>query len=55
MNEQKIDFNKAKNYVKNIRNIVNPNTGFEIELNKYYEDCIAPLNNDLNKENKNDI
>ena len=55
MNEQKIDFNKAKNFVKNIRNIVNPNTGFEIELNKYYEDCIAPLNNDLNKENKNDI
>ena len=59
MNEQKIDFNKAKSFVKNIRSIVDPNSGFENELNKYYEHFIAPLNSDLNKdlnkENKNDI
>ena len=54
-NEQKIDFKKAKSYVKNIRSIVDPNVGFEYELDKYFNDCIAFQNNNLNKEIKNDI
>ena len=52
MNEKKIDFNSAKNFVKNIRNIVDPNEGFENELNNYYNEYIAPYKNDLNNENK---
>ena len=54
MNEQKVDFNTAKEFVKNKRKIVDPNTGFEKELNKYYEDFILPQKNDLNKNNENE-
>ena len=52
MNEQKIDFNSAKTFVKNIRDIVDPNIGFENELNRYYEENIAPLKNDAIIDNK---
>jgi len=50
MNEQKVDFNTAKQFVKDKRKIVDPNPGFESELNKYYEEVIAPTKNDLKKE-----
>ena len=54
MNEHKIDFNSAKDIVKAKRGIVNPNIGFQNQLNSYYEECIAPLKNNLNLEyNKN--
>ena len=33
MKEKKMNFQEAKNFVKNIRNIVEPNSGFESELN----------------------
>ena len=52
MNEQKIDFNSAKTFVKNIRDIVDPNIGFENELNRYYEENIAQLKNDAIIDNK---
>ena len=32
MKEKKINFQEAKNFVKNIRSIVEPNSGFELEL-----------------------
>ena len=58
MKEKKLNFQDAKNYVKNIRNIVEPNSGFELELNKYYDEHIANIaeNNDnkIHKENKNE-
>ena len=54
MNEQKIDFNSAKNFVKNIRSIVDPNKGFEDELNNYYNQYIAPFIKDLNKEKEDE-
>ena len=55
--EKKINFQEAKNFVKNIRSIVEPNSGFELELNKYYEDHIANDNNKnkIDEENKNEI
>ena len=44
--------------MKNIRNIVEPNSGFELELNKYYDEHIANIaeNNDnkIHNENKNE-
>ena len=49
MKEKKMNFQNAKNFVKNIRNIVEPNSGFESELNRYYEEHIK---NEV--ENKND-
>ena len=49
MKEKKMNFQDAKNFVKNIRNIVEPNSGFESELNRYYEEHIK---NEV--ENKND-
>ena len=49
MKEKKMNFQDAKNFVKNIRNIVEPNFGFESELNRYYEEHIK---NEV--ENKND-
>ena len=57
MKEKKLNFQDAKNYVKNIRSIVEPNSGFELELNKYYEDHIANDNNKnkIDEENKNEI
>ena len=54
MNEQKVDFNTAKTFVKNIRSIVEPNIGFQQELNHYYEENIAPLKNEKNIEKKNE-
>ena len=58
MKEKKLNFQDAKNYVKNIRNIVEPNSGFELELNKYYDEHIANIaeNNDnkIHNENKNE-
>ena len=58
MKEKKLNFQEAKNYVKNIRNIVEPNSGFELELNKYYDEHIANIaeNNDnkIHNENKNE-
>ena len=58
MKEKKLNFQDAKNYVKNIRNIVEPNAGFELELNKYYDEHIANIveNNDnkIHNENKNE-
>ena len=57
MKEKKINFQEAKNFVKNIRSIVEPNSGFELELNKYYEVHIANDNNKnkIDEENKNEI
>ena len=49
MKEKKMNFQDAKNFVKNIRNIVEPNSGFESELNRYYEEHIKS-----EVENKND-
>ena len=43
MNEQKIDFNSAKEIVKSKREIVDPNIGFQNQLNSYYEEYIAPF------------
>ena len=58
MKEKKLNFQDAKNYVKNMRNIVEPNSGFELELNKYYDEHIANIaeNNDnkIHNENKNE-
>ena len=54
MNELKMDFDSARDYVKNIRNIVDPNEGFKNELNKYYEEFILPLKNESKKENENE-
>jgi protein-tyrosine phosphatase len=50
MNELKMDFNSARDYVKNIRDIVDPNEGFKNELNKYYEQYILPLKKESEKE-----
>ncbi len=50
MKEKKMNFQDAKNFVKNIRNIVEPNSGFESELNRYYEEHIK---NEV-ENNKND-
>ena len=50
MKEKKMNFQEAKNFVKNIRNIVEPNSGFESELNRYYEEHIK---NEV-ENNKND-
>ena len=46
MKEKKLNFQDAKNFVKNIRNIVDPNAGFEAELNKYYEEHIVNNNDE---------
>ena len=54
MNEKKMKFQEARDFVKKIRNIVEPNPGFELELNKYYDEFIAPKNKD-NNINENDI
>ena len=58
MKEKKLNFQEAKNFVKNIRNIVEPNSGFELELNKYYDEHIANIaennNNKIHNENKNE-
>ena len=53
MKEKKMNFQEAKNFVKNIRNIVEPNSGFESELNRYYEEHIAKDKNENEDENKN--
>ena len=53
MKEKKLNFNEAKNFVKNIRNIVEPNSGFENELNRYYEEYIVDNNNNENEKNEN--
>ena len=62
MKEKKLNFQEAKDFVKNIRNIVDPNFGFETELNRYYEEHIANNKNnseeqkkDENNENINEI
>ena len=66
MKEKKLNFEDAKTFVKNIRNIVNPNAGFENELKRYYDEHIAnEINNNIieneninensnEKENKNE-
>ena len=54
MKEKKLNFNDAKNFVKNIRNIVDPNEGFETELNRYYDEHIANKESEKKDEN-NDI
>ena len=58
MKEKKLNFQEAKNFVKNIRNIVEPNSGFELELNKYYDEHIANIaensDNKIHNENKNE-
>ena len=56
MKEKKMNFQEAKNFVKNIRNIVEPNSGFESELNRYYEEHIkneVEKNNNDGKEENN--
>ena len=56
MKEKKLNFQDAKNFVKNIRNIVEPNSGFESELNRYYEEHIKnEVENNINdgKEENN--
>ena len=56
MKEKKINFQEAKNFVKNIRSIVEPNSGFESELNRYYEEHIkneVEKNNNDGKEENN--
>ena len=53
MKEKKLNFNEAKNYVKNIRKIVEPNSGFENELNRYYEEHIKNDKDENNKTNEN--
>ena len=53
MKEKKLNFQEAKNFVKNIRNIVEPNSGFENELNRYYEEYIVDNNNNENEKNEN--
>ena len=56
MKEKKMNFQDAKNFVKNIRNIVEPNSGFESELNRYYEEHIKnEVENNINdgKEENN--
>ena len=52
MKEKRMNFQEAKNFVKNIRNIVEPNSGFESELNRYYEEHIAKDKNENEDENK---
>ena len=54
MKEKKLNFNDAKNFVKNIRNIVDPNEGFETELNRYYEEHIANNKNDSEEQKKDE-
>ena len=55
MKEKKLKFEDAKNFVKNLRNIVNPNPGFEAELIRYYEEHIANMNeHKSNEENEED-
>ena len=50
MKEKKMNFQDAKNFVKNIRNIVEPNSGFESELNRYYEEHIKnEVENNINE------
>ena len=55
MKEKRMNFQEAKNFVKNIRNIVEPNSGFESELNRYYEEHIKNEvgNNSDGKEENN--
>ena len=53
MKEKKLNFIEAKNYVKNIRQIVEPNSGFENELNRYYEEHIKNEKDENNKTNEN--
>ena len=53
MKEKKLNFNEAKNIVKNIRQIVEPNSGFENELNSYYEEHIKNDKDENNKTNEN--
>ena len=53
MKEKKLNFNEAKNFVKNIRKIVEPNSGFENELNRYYEEHIKNEKDENNKTNEN--
>ena len=53
MKEKKLNFNEAKNFVKNIRQIVEPNSGFENELNRYYEEHIKNDKDENNKTNEN--
>ena len=54
MKEKKLNFNEAKNFVKNIRQIVEPNSGFENELNRYYEEHIANNKNDSEEQKKDE-
>ena len=53
MKEKKLNFIEAKNFVKNIRQIVEPNSGFENELNRYYEEHIKNDKDENNKTNEN--
>ena len=55
MKEKKINFKEAKEFVKNIRKLVEPNSGFEMELNRYYEEHIAndKSENNISNENNN--
>ena len=53
MKEKKLNFEDAKTFVKNIRNIVNPNAGFENELKRYYDEHIANENNNNIIESNN--
>ena len=48
--KKKLNFKEAKEFVKNIRKIVEPNSGFEMELNRYYDEHIA---NDKSENNEN--
>ena len=53
MKEKKLNFIESKNFVKNIRQIVEPNSGFENELNRYYEEHIKNDKDENNKTNEN--
>ena len=51
MKEKKLNFKEAKEFVKNIRKIVEPNSGFEMELNRYYDEHIANKESEKKDEN----
>ena len=53
MKEKKLNFKEAKEFVKNIRKIVEPNSGFEMELNRYYDEHIVNDKSENNQNNEN--
>ena len=53
MKEKKLNFKEAKEFVKNIRKLVEPNSGFEMELNRYYDEHIVNDKSENNQNNEN--